>query len=89
MIVAYALGNFHFTPQAPVDMDGFVPTEARPGSPEKMSVLRGRIKDGFPPHHPHDKKADMRPRLWPKDEHEEYRFEPGNEPFEEIPDEAA
>ena len=57
MIVNFALGDFEFTPQLRPVMEDFPSTQTRPGSKEKMEVLRERIKKQLPLHHDSDNKA--------------------------------
>lgn len=80
MIVSYNLGNFRFIPQAPLVLKNFDPTQARPGSKEKMRVIRTRIKEGMPLHHPEDKKNIASVKWWKLiDESEEFSITPEDE----------
>jgi len=90
MTVAYALGSFKFVPQAtPAIVEGFEPTQARPGSKEKMKIIRTRIQKGVPLHHPEDKKNIASVEWWRLiDEDEEFHIPPEAEEVEEE-DEAA
>jgi hypothetical protein len=70
MTVAYALGSFKFVPPQVTAMEGFEPTQARPGSKEKMRIIRKRIQKGMPLHHPQDKKNNEEFSIPPEDEKE-------------------
>ena len=75
--LSYALGEFLFT--APLrerfDWSQMEPTDANPGSEEKMSVLQDRVAKGLPLFHPEDRTHKMPLMLgfetWLWDDHPE------------------
>lgn len=84
-MTAYALGSFKFVPQVTVVMEGFESTQARPGSKEKMRIIRTRIQKGMPLHHPRDKKNIASVKWWRLiDENEEFNMPPEDEKDEEM-----
>ena len=56
VLEAIKLGIWHFEPEA-VDQNQFEPTDAPPGSPEKISVLAQRLQQGLPLWHPRDRQG--------------------------------
>lgn len=36
------------------------PTDAEPGTPEKIEVMAWRVRNGFRPHHPRDRRRSMK-----------------------------
>lgn len=55
---AIQAGDWNFEPQKLGDTAEFRPTDAVPGSPEKLAILAQRIRLGFPLWHPQDLHAE-------------------------------
>ncbi len=56
VLEAIKLGMWDFEPETR-DGDQYEPTEALPGSPEKLAVLSERVRLGLPLWHPHDRRS--------------------------------
>lgn len=52
-VLWFALGLFHFEPTE-VEEEESLPTNARPGSQEKIDILQFRLEIGLPLFHPCD-----------------------------------
>ena len=51
-------GNWNYEPSDLSDATLFSPTDAVPGSPEKLAILAQRIREGYPLWHPQDLHAE-------------------------------
>ncbi len=56
VLEAIKQGIWNFEPEA-VGQEHFEPTDAPPGSPEKISVLAQRLQQGLPLWHPLDRQG--------------------------------
>ncbi len=56
VLEAIKLGIWNFEPET-VNHEQFEPTDAPPGSPEKISVLAQRLQQGLPLWHPRDRQG--------------------------------
>jgi len=62
-LTSHAQREADFAPRADPDDPAWQPTEARPGSPEKIAVLCRRLEAGVPLWHPGDRTC-LCPPAW-------------------------